>query len=215
MEQVDRNGSAQLKLRSQMKVIGLCPAQESLEDMAWEMTEAFYSQGRKREQLARSPEKKEKIRIMFQHFHSCDGCLQEYYLLLRDYAATTPSSQVDIPPSFLCRAGAAAAMTGFFIRSLSPVFRSDGGAIIYSSIIPVKNDYILLELSGNEGDMRLKIEKGVKNSGRIQISLYNNQALVESLFLQDRHSWRVGTLKPGSYSLKMEDQIPLQFKIEE
>ncbi|MCB1175393.1 MAG: hypothetical protein KDK39_17595 [Leptospiraceae bacterium] len=94
-------------------------------------------------------------------------------------------------------------------------FRSESVGIIYSDIVPLAQDCVLIELSQDERRRSLLLEPGAKNRNKIEISLYKEADLVEKLFLQKRTSWDLDQLIPGAYRLLLGKQKSFQFVIQE
>lgn len=72
---------------------------------------------------------------------------------------------------------------------------------------------MLFEISSSQENLQLQLEKGTKNTHRLQICLYINNRLLEKLHLHSSHSWDLETFNPGNYRLLCEQKEAIQFKI--
>lgn len=86
--------------------------------------------------------------------------------------------------------------------------------VIHSDVVPLENDYVLFQISGQSSGFKLSVENGRRVDPKVLISLYNNGQLVQKEPLKRRLDWDLESLDPGSYKLKFNEKIGLQFKIE-
>lgn len=149
---------------------------------------------------------------LLSHIINCDSCCHEIQEILLDSAYSGMETNVG---NIRTENGIRVDFGSPFWRIPVPAFRSEEQSVIYSSIVALDRDYVMLELSGTSDGMHLTLEKGRKNPTPTRISLYINGQLLEKLTLRDRHRWELSRLKAGHYRLEMENKIPLQFKIEE
>ncbi len=154
------------------------------------------------------------------HVRDCDECLRELGEIQRDLlqaervTAAAPSVSNKLP-TFRMEKGLLRSILGFAFQRPGPAFRSGGHSVIHSSIIPLTNDYVLLEVSGAESGMKLHLEKGAKNGDRIRISLYINDQLSDKRKLHESLSWDIQAFSPGRYRLQLEEKTVLTFDIKE
>ncbi len=86
--------------------------------------------------------------------------------------------------------------------------------VIHSDVIPLEDDYILLQVSGQSSGFKLSVENGAKVNPEVLMSLYNDDQLVQKATLQHRVDWQLDNLGPGSYRVKFNEKTGLQFQIE-
>ena len=95
------------------------------------------------------------------------------------------------------------------------VFRSDSIGIVYSDIVALEKNCVVLELRNERDKTRLNVEPGIKNTCTIDISLYKESGLVEKIKLQKRLSWDLDDFEPGNYELLLGKKKSFQFVIQE
>ena len=171
-----------------------CPATWSLLALAWES-------GRPDE--------------VFQHLTSCESCRREYRDMLEDRVTASGVSSSARCEQAMLRGGIALEVFGFPLRARAPVFRAGGIPVLHSAIHPLGRDYVLLELSGWDGDLELHLERGTKNGPDIPISLYMDEELSDQRTLQTRLSYRLTQLAEGSYLLKLREHTVFRFNVHE
>lgn len=177
-----------------------CPGPEQIIRLAWH-SHAGGSPAQQAEHL-------------FAHVLECAACLREYRASLCDQALARNLPTEGRPATLQVRAGHARVPTQFAFRRAT-VFRSGGLPVLHSAIHPLERDYVLLELSGYAGDLRLLVERGRKNGPPIPISLYMNEELSDQRRLQTQHMYRLADLVTGSYQLRLAEQPVFQFNVRE
>ena len=95
------------------------------------------------------------------------------------------------------------------------VFRSDSIGIVYSDIIALGRDCVILELRQDVHRSLLKLAPGRKNQKAVNISLYKEEGLIEKLQLLKRIHWDLDRLGPGRYRLVLGKHKSFQFVIQE
>lgn len=95
------------------------------------------------------------------------------------------------------------------------IFRSDSIGIVYSDIVAIDKNCIMLEVSNEKNTTRLMIEPGRKNISPVDISLYRESGLLERIQLQKRMSWNLDGFEPGDYRLLLGKNKSFQFVIQE
>jgi hypothetical protein len=164
-----------------------------------------------------------RLAAVAEHLLQCGDCLAEFQRIADDLAviaaldsARGPRSE-GVGPRFVIRAGELLSAWGVF-RALRPAaaFRSiEAPAILLSDIIPVDSSYVLLELTTENGRLRLRLENGAKNHALVDISLYINDQIVEKSQLGVRLDWDLSGLEPGEYRIAFNHQKVLHFQIQE
>ena len=179
------------------------------------------------------------------HLLECEGCLREYSELVIDrYHETktgvelngklkTRETQIKLKwekniniikgrqstaggiISFRYAGGVVTELENLPFFRVGPAFRSEIRAIIYSGIVALEKDYVILEISGDTSDIKIQLEKGLKNNRLIRISLYINERLSDKRQLGDRLEWKLSAFSPGFYRLKLEDKVVLEFHVQE
>ena len=100
-----------------------------------------------------------------------------------------------------------------------PAFRSGDAAaplaVVYSDIVPLEHGCVLLELRASEFELRLNLRAGGKNQGKIYISLYTKDHLVEKSLLYREASWDLSHCEPGQYRVECGSTPALSFQIQE
>lgn len=153
------------------------------------------------------------------HLLKCEKCLTEINNIQKDmltmlsFISVTPQKIKLHLPWFRFDTGRLLFVKNFLFRRLNPAYRSDRKAIIHSDIIPLPEDYILLELSNCKGNTILHLEKGSKNKLTYHISLYIDEHIVEKRYLRDRIQWDIQTFRTGIYKLLIDDKVILKFTI--
>ena len=149
------------------------------------------------------------------HVLRCALCNTQYQEMLEDRASVSGMPPLAPPETAYLRAGVAIAVSGFPLRKKAPVFRAGGVPVLHSAIHPFGRDYVLLELSGWDGDLELHLERGTKNGPDIPISLYMDEELSDQRTLQSRLCYRLTQLAEGTYRLNMRHQTVFRFNVQE
>lgn len=156
----------------------------------------------------------------FLHLTRCEPCRVRYQGILEDRAflVQLPGGNrgvKSIEASARVQGGLAVSTCGFPLRKCAPVFRAGGVPVLHSAIHPMGRDYVLLELSGWDGDLQLHLERGTKNGPAIPISLYMDEELSDQRTLRSRLSYRLTQLAEGRYLLKLQDHPVFRFNVQE
>ena len=198
----DRNRTIINAMQSQAGGLIACPAPEEILDYAYDV---YRNSGAVRAEKER-------------HIFSCERCLGELSEIQKDLLhieKTSPAGERKPVSSFHLQGGFLAGVRNFLFFRPGPAFRSAHPAVIHSALAVIGSNYVLLELTGDETDLRLYVEKGTKNDDKIRISLYINESLSDKRFLYDRLDWNLKNFSPGHYRLSLEDKTVLKFSIVE
>lgn len=149
------------------------------------------------------------------HLLHCEKCFHEFNEIQKDIIYISKETVGKKLPEFHVSNGLISNLKNFSFCFPGPAFRSNTRSIIHSAVIPLQQDYVIVELSSSETDMKLQIEKGVKNKNKIGISLYINERLSDKRYLHDRISWDIKSLVPGLYRLSLEEKTVLKFDVQE
>ncbi len=95
----------------------------------------------------------------------------------------------------------------------SPPPLESGKLTIFSRMIPVENDFLLLEIFRLHDTISMKLEKGGKNPKEFRISLYTQNRPMERIHLQKSHCRELDSLPPGEYRLFLNNTMVFRFKI--
>ena len=192
------------ELMGQAGAPACCPDRYELLDYALESLQATF----------RAVGKLEK------HILNCEKCFLELSEIQRDLLVLYRADQKKkhfpgAAPFFRIKEGIIRNSAGFPFFRAAPAFRSSAGAVIHSAVIPFPEDFVILELSAADSEMRLYLEKGGKNNRAFHISLYIDEHLSDKRTLSNRISWDLKTLVPGLYRLTLEGKEVLKFNIQE
>ncbi len=151
----------------------------------------------------------------FLHTLECERCHRMLSTFREDRAVARTQLATGAPPTAMLSGGLALSVAGFQLHRPAPVFRAGGIPVLHSAIHPLERDYVLLELSGWDGDLELHLERGTKNGPSIPISLYMDEELSDQRKLQTRLSYRLTQLAAGQYQLKLREHTVFQFNVRE
>lgn len=138
-----------------------------------------------------------------------EQALEELLEIMTDLVAVRAMDPA--PPAFTV-SGSRLVSSNFAFVSPVPAFRS-GPAVVHSNVIPLDEDFLVVELASQERGFRLTLESGQKKDAPLSISLYRGDNLQESLLIKGRVQKDLNSLKPGAYSLVSGETRLLSFSI--